>query len=142
MRNVLLTTGLILLTLGAVAQKQDAILGEWLTEGGKSRISIYKDQAGKFHGRIVWLRDPLNEEGIPKRDKNNPDPALRTRGIIGMAILRDFVYDDGEWTDGKVYDPENGKEYSCIIRLDENKTLRVRGYVGVSWLGRTTVWTR
>lgn len=133
---------LAFLSLANLVQAQDAILGEWLTEGGKSRITVYKDKASKYYGKIVWLREPLNKQGLPKRDKNNPDPALRERGIIGMLSLRDLVYDDGEWRDGKIYDPETGKEYSCIIRLDGNNTLRVRGYLGVSWKGRTSVWTR
>ena len=48
--------------------------------------------------------------------------------------------DDDEYEDGTIYDPKNGKTYSCIITRN-GKKLDVRGYVGFSWIGRTTTWT-
>jgi uncharacterized protein (DUF2147 family) len=61
---------------------------------------------------------------------------------LGLIILRDFKHDDGEWTGGRIYDPQNGKDYKCFMKLKDNKTLNVRGYIGISLLGRTEVWTR
>ena len=63
--------------------------------------------------------------------------------LLNLQILKDFVYDaeDKEWEDGTIYDPKNGKTYSCYMTLDGTK-LNVRGYVGVSMIGRTSVWTR
>jgi len=61
---------------------------------------------------------------------------------LGLEILKNFKYKGtNEWTGGRIYDPKNGKTYSCNMRL-EGDTLKVRGYIGISVLGRTTVWTR
>lgn len=121
----------------------DAILGHWLTEEGKARIEIYKCQ-GKYCGKIVWLRDPKNEDGSIKKDTRNPEEDLQNRAIMGLNLLEGFVYDeDYEWNDGEIYDPDSGKTYSCIITLEDNKkTLNVRGYIGFSLIGRTSVWTK
>jgi uncharacterized protein (DUF2147 family) len=57
-------------------------------------------------------------------------------------MLKDFTYDDGEWTDGHIYNPSDGKEYKAYMKLKDHKTLTVRGYVGISLFGKTDTWTR
>lgn len=132
-----------LLSLAIFAQTEsDAILGVWESGSGKARVKI--DKAGeKFTGRIVWLREPNNDEGKPKTDKNNPDEKLRTTPLLGYRMLRDFQY-KGEktWEEGTIYDPENGSTYSCTIKMTDENTLDVRGFIGVSLFGRTDVWKR
>ncbi|MFM2229417.1 MAG: hypothetical protein RL607_675 [Bacteroidota bacterium] len=124
----------------------DAINGKWLNQEGTSHIQIFKATngsfAGKYYGKIVWLKEPL-KNGKPKVDDLNPNPAKRSVPLMNLQILKDFVYDadDKEWEDGTIYDPKNGKTYSCYMTLDGTK-LNVRGYVGVSMIGRTSVWTR
>ncbi len=115
----------------------DAILGVWFNEEKDGKIKIYKED-GKFFGKIVWHKTGPD---ISEYDDKNPDPKLRTRKKVGMVILKNFEYDDGEWTDGKIYDPKNGKTYSCIIKLQDDGSLYVRGYIGISLIGRTTYWT-
>ena len=84
------------------------------------------------------------EFGQPRHDKNNPDEALQDRPIIGLEMIHGFSYDEGEsnWSGGSIYDPESGKTYKCQMKLGENDTLEVRGYIGIPALGRTTVWRR
>jgi uncharacterized protein (DUF2147 family) len=124
----------------------DAIIGKWLNQEGTSHIQIFKATngsfAGKYYGKIVWLKEPL-KNGKPKVDDLNPNPAKRSVPLMNLQILKDFVYDadDKEWEDGTIYDPKNGKTYSCYMTLSGNK-LDVRGYVGISMIGRTSVWTR
>lgn len=118
----------------------DEVIGFWLTDDGKAKVEIYKDQ-GKYNGKIVWLREPLNESGMAKLDRKNPDKALQSRPIIGMNLIQGFEYDDGRWVSGEVYDPEDGKAYSCKLTLKRGK-LEVRGFIGISMFGRTVVWTR
>lgn len=68
-------------------------------------------------------------------DRNNPDPALRTRSLTGLVILSYSGFSGGnKWTGGKIYDPSNGKTYSCNLQLKTNGVLEVRGYIGVSSL--------
>ncbi len=119
----------------------DDIVGVWLNGSGKGHIQIYK-QGDKYYGKIVWLKEPNDEKGNPKMDVNNPKEALRSKPLVGAVILRDFVFDDNEWNSGRIYDPQNGKEYKCYMKLKDPNTLNVRGYVGVSLLGRTESWTR
>lgn len=132
-----------LLSLAIFAQTEsDAILGVWESGSGKARVKI--DKAGeKFTGRIVWLREPNNDEGKPKTDKNNPDEKLRSTPLLGYRMLRDFQYKGGKtWEEGTIYDPENGSTYSCTIKMTDENTLDVRGFIGVSLFGRTDVWKR
>lgn len=128
---------------GVTQQKAegDAILGDWYNTEKSGKINIYKC-GNKYCGKIVWLKEP-NRDGKPKLDKNNPDSKLKSRPIIGLVILQDFEYEgDKEWEDGTIYDPENGKTYSCIMTLKDKNILQVRGYIGFSLLGRTVEWTR
>jgi len=125
-------------------KETDMILGDWLTGSGKAKVNIYKDsKTGKLNGKIVWLKDPNEADGTPKLDKHNPNARLKTKPLMGLLLLRDFVHEGGRtWSDGKIYDPENGKDYSCILEVESEKKLKVRGYIGFSLIGRTEYWTR
>ena len=87
------------------------------------------------------MKNPV-KDGKPKVDSKNPDKNKQSQPIIGLVILQNFTFDDEEWEDGKIYDPESGKTYSSYIYLKDKNTLKVRGYVGVSLFGRTETWTR
>jgi len=131
----------------ASAGAADAVLGDWATPENKSKVNIYSC-GDRYCGKIVWLKEPLFEKGHAKAgqtkvDDKNPDAGLRMRPIQGLELMRDFRFDgDNEWEDGKIYDPENGKTYSCKMTLENNNILKVRGYIGFSLLGRTSIWTR
>ena len=125
------------------ADNPDAIVGTWLTGSKNGRVQIYK-QGSQYFGKIVWLKEP-NDPKInqPKTDSNNPDSQKKAQPLLGLVNLRNFSYaGENVWDQGKVYDPENGKEYSCKLTLRNNNTLDVRGYVGISLLGRTDTWQR
>ncbi len=142
--KILFTLIGLLLTTTLLSQPQaDALLGKWLNEDKDAHVEIYKE-SGKYFGKIVWLKDPIDEvTGKPKVDDENDDESLQSRPILGLVILKDFVYDgDGEWEDGTIYDPKNGSTYDCYIRFGDSKTLKIRGYIGISWIGRNTYWTR
>ncbi|OYT15448.1 MAG: SIGNAL peptide protein [Bacteroidetes bacterium 4572_77] len=124
-----------------MAQTGDKILGEWLNEDKDAKVEIYK-QGDKFFGKIVWLKDPNREDGSAKLDDENPDDKLKSRAIMGLMLLKDFVYDDEEWEDGEIYDPKSGKTYSCYMEFEEENKIMIKGYIGVKWVGKTTYWTR
>lgn len=131
-------------TFAQVDDGSDEILGVWLTGNKDAKVEIFKEE-GKYFGKIIWLKNPLNENGKEKLDKHNPEEELQKRPILGLKLLTDFVYDeDYEWEDGEIYDPKSGKTYSCNMEFqDENKDiLEVRGYIGFSLLGRTQEWVR
>ncbi|MDW8335145.1 MAG: DUF2147 domain-containing protein [Bacteroidia bacterium] len=122
----------------------DAVCGKWLTGSKEGHVEIYKAKDGKYYGKICWLKNPNNPDGTPKLDTKNPDEAARKKPIMGLLVLRGFSYDpdEKEWVDGKIYDPKNGNDYSCTMSLKDANTLNVRGYIGISLLGRTEVWER
>lgn len=122
------------------SQSADSVIGKWYTEGNDSIVEVYK-QGDKYFGKIIWLKDPNDDAGNPVLDDKNPDESKRSRKILGLVIMRNFIFDGSKWAKGKIYDPESGKTYSCQMTLDGN-TLNVRGYVGVSALGRTSAWNR
>lgn len=133
----------LLFTVCAWANNPDAIIGFWRTGDGKAIVQIYKS-GDKYNGKIVWLQEPNDPEtGKPKTDTKNSDETLRSRKILGMENLRGFSFiKKGLWEEGKIYDPKGGEDYSCTIKMLDDNTVEVRGYVGISLFGRTDTWKR
>ncbi len=135
-----------LVMAGVLASPAHALdpTGLWWAEGGSAQVELRPCGDG-LCGRVVWLRSPLDEFGCALRDDQNPDPALRSREMIGIELLRGLRLSAGvgdEWSGGEIYDPTSGRTYSAVIQLDELGRLRVRGYLGIRLLGRTTYWNR
>lgn len=137
---------IILLSTSSFHFKEDnpeAIVGVWKTGEGNALVRIYKN-GDKYQGKVVWLKEPIDPEtGKPKVDKNHPDEASRTRPVLGLINIWGFKYvENSKWDEGNIYDPKNGNTYSCTIKLINPNSLEVRGYIGVSLIGRTDTWTR
>lgn len=124
----------------AKAQAENAILGLWYNTEKTAQIQILKS-GSEFIGKITWVKNP-NPDGKPVLDRQNSDPKLRTRPILGLSILDGLKYGGGVWKDGEIYDPNSGKTYSCELRLKSDKILEVKGYLGFSFVGRTVEWTK
>ena len=139
--RILLIVLTFLATRFCCLAQADQIEHLWFNEEKTAKIQVYKATDNKFYGKIVWLKEP-DRDGKPKTDINNPDEKRRNDPELGLVVLKGFSK-DGEhgYQDGKIYDPKNGKTYSCKMTLNGNQ-LDVRGYVGFSLLGRTTKWTR
>ena len=128
------------LTVVAAPAFAEDILGLW--DAGESHVEIYAC-GDRLCGRIAALDEPLDEEGKEKLDKNNPEPALQSRPLLGMDLIAGFVKaGKKKWEDGTIYDPRDGKTYKCVMKLQRDGSLKVRGYVGPPLLGKTVVWTR
>ncbi|MEN9951207.1 MAG: hypothetical protein RLY85_1959 [Bacteroidota bacterium] len=124
-------------------QTGDEILGVWLTGSGNGKVEIYK-KGNTYQGKIVWLKEPTDPKtGKPKTDLLHPDKAQHSRPLMGLINIWGFSFDGKEtWDNGHIYDPKNGKEYKCIITMKDKNTLNVRGYIGITLIGRNDVWTR
>lgn len=145
MRRILSTIILVLLGTVIFAQNADKVVGVWLTQDNDSKVTISKDASGKYNGEITWIKEPL-KDGKPKVDDKNPNVKLQTRPIQGLRLLEGFEFNakDNEWVKGKIYDPKEGKTYKCLMWLNKNDAnkLSVKGYIGISIIGREVVWTR
>jgi uncharacterized protein (DUF2147 family) len=142
-----LLLGVALAAGPAAAANADDILGEWITQEGKARVLIYRCERDQYCGKVVWLREAVYgaddpDAGQPIRDRWNPDPEKRARGLQGLDVLFGFRFDGRRWDAGRIYNPEEGRTYSCVLELESPARLKVRGYVGVTMLGRTVHWTR
>lgn len=132
-----------ILNVSAQTHKSDDIVGTWLNQEATGKVQIYKE-GDKYFGKLVWLRTPLDSvTHQPRTDKENPDPALKSTPLIGLVNLKNFTFNGkDEWSGGTIYDPKNGKTYKCYIQFESANRLKIRGYVGVSLLGRNTFWTK
>jgi uncharacterized protein (DUF2147 family) len=128
-------------TLYKTTEEPNAITGLWLTASKRGRVQIVQ-QGNVFTGRLVWMKD----EGKPINtilDDKNEKPELRSRTLLNLPLLDGFQFNGrDEWNGGKIYNPEDGKTYSCKLTLKDPNTLNVRGFVGISLFGKTEIWTR
>lgn len=144
-RILLIFTLLFSSTIFADDHKADDVLGYWLSEEKTGVIHIQKDEKeNTYYGEIVWIKDIHDGKVKERLDTENPDERLRSRSVLGLKNTWGFKFDgDDEWEDGKIYDPKNGKTYSAKMELEDGgKILELRGFIGISLLGRTTEWTR
>ncbi|MBF9254687.1 DUF2147 domain-containing protein [Pontibacter sp. 172403-2] len=139
-KHLFILVALMLFSTFAWAQKLSP-LGTWTNEEGKAKFEIYKC-GDKLCGKIVSLREPLLN-GKPKTDINNPSKKLQSRPLLGLEFMKGFVYDgDNKWDEGTIYDPESGKTYSCYMKMTGKDKMEVKGYIGISLIGRSQDWTR
>ena len=144
-KGLLILAAVLVMVLGmsltAWAQDGSGILGKWLTQEGKATVEIYKS-GNTFSGKMIALKEPKNPDGTEKLDTKNPDEAKRTRPLIGMNIMSGLVFKgDNLFEDGAIYAPDSGKTYKLKATL-KGDTLDLRGFVGISLIGRTQTWTR
>jgi uncharacterized protein (DUF2147 family) len=139
----------LLLPNNVIGGTAEEIFGEWWNQEKEAKIEIYPCD-GKTCGRIVWLREPnfpANDAqgmgGKSKIDRENPDSSLRERPILGMNIVWSFNFaGENLWEGGFIYDPRDGKTYKCKMTLESPDRLNVRGFIGISLIGKTNIWTR
>jgi uncharacterized protein (DUF2147 family) len=114
--------------------------GLWKNEDASFEIF---EENGKLSAKIVSLREPLAPDGEQKTDIHNPDAGKHSRPIIGLVFMTGFTpAGSGKWENGTIYDPKSGKTYSCNMELEGMNILKVRGYIGISLIGRTEIWKR
>jgi uncharacterized protein (DUF2147 family) len=124
-----------------LSEKLQNAVGHWQvmnsdgTPGGK--VDTYLEN-GKLFGRVTEVRPGRTPKDVC--DKCPGD--LKNQVILGMVNMRDFHPEGDDWVGGTVVDPENGKEYKGKIWAVDKNTLRMRGFIGISLLGRTETWTR
>jgi uncharacterized protein (DUF2147 family) len=136
----LTASAIILFSFSATAQL--SLAKTWLNQEKDGKIRVFLGTDGKYHGQIVWLKEP-DENGKPKLDKENPDPEKRKKPVLNLQILHGLEKkSETEYVNGKIYDPKNGKTYDCKMTIINDKRVDLRGFVlGMPFLGRTSSWT-
>lgn len=135
----------LLVLFPMLASAQASPVGRWLTtdeQTGEPRsIVVISERNGELTGTLEQLLRKPDAEQSPLCVLCQG--ARRNKPIVGMNILWGVSRNGDEWEGGKILDPKTGKEYSVKLRvLDGGNKLQVRGYLGVSLLGRTHVWER
>ena len=127
-------------SIAANAAQGSPPVGLWKTED--AQIEIFEVD-GKLSGKIAALNKEYISDGIKKTDISNPDPAKRSRPLIGLVFMTGFTPEgSGRWDHGTIYDPKTGNTYASFLEYSGGETLKLRGYIGISLIGRTAVWTK
>jgi len=141
---VALCTGLI-----ATTQAQESIatspVGTWETIDDhtgqpKALVQITQQADGSLSGKVIKGLEPHDD---PTRRCTECTDARKDQLMLGMTIIDSVKQDGANWDGGHILDPENGKIYKCKMHVEDGgKTLVVRGYIGISLLGRSQTWHR
>lgn len=134
---------MIALVLSVITLKAQNVTGTWRTVDdntgeSKSEIQLYMEN-GKVYGKVIkFLRANVD----PNRVCDKCTDWRKGQKIMQMMIVRDMTLNGSTWKNGKILDPENGKEYSCSMWVESNKPneLKVRGWIGPFF--RTQTWHR
>ena len=120
----------------------DKILGEWINAAKDMKVEVYKNN-GRYQAKVIWFLCDAGYTMAHFYDKKNPNKTLRSRPWLGMNVLEDLQFKkQNEWNKGKIYDPNSGQTYSSVCQLEDNNTLKVRGYWLYEWMGKSLVFYR
>ncbi|MGF6723012.1 uncharacterized protein (DUF2147 family) [Paraburkholderia sp. GAS41] len=137
--------GVLLASAVTAMAQTDSPVGTWQTIDDhtgqpKALVQITQDGNGALDGKVIKGLGPNDQ---PDRRCTACTDARKDQLILGMTIISDMKKDDEGWDGGQILDPENGKLYKCKMHLEEGgQKLVVRGYIGVSLLGRSQTWIR
>ncbi len=113
------------------------IEGDWVTQDRSALITIAP--CGKaLRGTIA--KALIIKPGHPQTDVHNPNPQLRGRKLVGMTILSGFSPGRDRWDKGRIYDPESGKTYRSLLKLNSDRSLKVSGCI--AFFCQSQRWTR
>ncbi|MBV1692845.1 MAG: DUF2147 domain-containing protein [Hyphomicrobiales bacterium] len=121
------------------------VSGVWIDHTGQGAVEIGPCPGApqKLCGHVVWMREPLDKTGRPRKDDRNPDRAKRGQPMCGTQIIGDLAPGTaGAWDNGWIYNPEDGDRFDVEVRLRARDQLQVLGYMGLKFLGETFAWKR
>jgi uncharacterized protein (DUF2147 family) len=132
---------LLLLVIYSRPASSEVPAGIWLL-ANKVAVQFF-ECSGLLCGKIVWLVRPRTPAGQPDIDHLNPDPTLRQRPLCGLTIIWGLRPDSpGHWTNGWLYDPQDGNTYDVTAELTAPDRISARVYRGVPSFGRTEILIR
>ncbi|HZE60571.1 MAG TPA: DUF2147 domain-containing protein [Burkholderiales bacterium] len=130
--------------MASAAAQSSTPVGTWKTvneRGEPEGLVRIVEVAGELRGRVEKVYSPPAPETNPVCIACSGE--RKDKPVIGMQILSGLRWDGEQYSGGEVLDPNNGRSYRCLLRVtDDGRKLEVRGYIGISLLGRTQVWLR
>ena len=141
--KILARAALFAMAFGPMAHAQAApeVSGTWLTEDGRAKIRTEHCGDNKLCGFVVWMKNPLDDNGLPRTDIKNPDPAKRSRPSLGLELMSGLKQDDATHYEGEIYNAEDGKMYNVTVSVEKNEELKVHGCL-LRFLCGSQTWTR
>ncbi|AMR33838.1 hypothetical protein A0256_21550 [Mucilaginibacter sp. PAMC 26640] len=142
--SLLLFNGINTTATKSTTAADEQICGKWQTEEKNLVVQVYKENS-QFKAKIIWFNDKDDSKPMDYwTDKNNPDPALRSRKLIGLNVLENLVYDasTNSWEEGMIYDAKNGRHWNSSAYIDKNGLLKVKGYWHFKFIGKTMTFNR
>ncbi|MBQ0021362.1 MAG: DUF2147 domain-containing protein [Bacteroidales bacterium] len=133
----------MLMAAVSVSAQADKIVGTYkvVRNGVTSKVKIFKYNDG-YRAQVAWVDNLKKADGTIRLDEKNPDKNKRNVRADQIVLIDKVTYDadDKEWSNGKIYDPTNGKTYKVKLWFDSDKVLKMRGYVGIFY--DTSEWTK
>ena len=107
----------------------DPAEGDWMIDdAARVHFAPCPAHADRLCGTLAWLKDPYDDQGALSRDKRNPDPALRSRTLLGLPFITDLKrVAPGRWAGGKVYDSDSGMTYAAKMHTHAEGSLKLEG---------------
>lgn len=148
LQKIMIAVGLILaFTQSVYAVDLNSAVGFWVTKDAKTNqdssiVQIWQDKTNhRYYGKIYKI--------FPENGHKVSDVCVACKGkqqgqpMLGLQIIRDMVFSDGQYHDGHILDPRDGKEYHAKMTVvDDGEKLKLRGYIGLPLFGKTTEWAR
>ena len=128
----------LVLAVGASAEPVDELAGQWRTVRHGALVEISDCGDGTPCGALVWVDDSVSRGHL--HDVRNRQPNLRGRPLIGVPVLWGFLPNGDDWHDGRLYNPDDGKDFRAHLQLLSPTRLRVTGCLGP--FCRSQIWTR
>ena len=141
---IIVTSLLLVVAVSSPAAPGGSPEGYWRTAGGHGIIQIARCGADDtLCGKLAWFSIDPNDPNPQAADVKNPDPAQRNRPLCGLTFMYGFrPAGPDHWEDGMVYDAESGNTYNATMTLRPDGKLDLHGYIGITLLGRSEVWSR
>ena len=136
---------LMMMLAGSALADTSSPAGVWksIDDKTKKERSIIRitEVNGEFKGVVEKIFDRPGDD--PAHLCKECKGERKDKPIIGMTILWGLKKDGDIWAGGEILDPDNGKTYRCKMTLSEDgKSLNVRGFIGISLIGRSQIWWR
>jgi uncharacterized protein (DUF2147 family) len=134
-----------LMVVSSLAAAADSPAGTWRSIDDKTKLErsiiTITEENGELKGVVEKLFDQPGDD--PAHLCKECKGERKDKPILGMTILWGLKKDGDTWAGGEIFDPKNGKTYRCKMTLSEDgKSLNVRGFIGISLIGRTQIWHR